>query len=259
MESQKTLTLLLGNNLDKLKIIPSLDKVEAKKLSEKLITLQFTAPDYSGVSSQDLLIRLLICHNIQVSLEVLINLFKNINIKDIHNSIKRIEAESLFVRLLQREDFFKTVWTMYFKPNGSFPYWFSPNEVMKKYQKEWFSSVIKEAPLTLNLNKLVEIVKFIPDIELIEVYLKKSIGKIPTKVLIKRIHENYGQHMFDDEEYSEIKYKSQIESLVREELKTREHINNKEQSRLIRKMSIHAGRKLSLKEAQDLEKSLKND
>ena len=259
MESEKTLTLLLGNNLDKLKIIPSLTKVEAKELSEKLISNQSSMCDYSGVSTQDLLIKLLVCHKIKISLEPLINLFQNINFKDIHNSIKRVESKTLFIQLLQREDFFKAVWGFYFRPNGSFPFWFSPNEVMKKYQKEWFSSLIKEAPVTLNLNKLEELVKLIPEVELIEPYLKKSIGKIPTKILINRIHENYGQHMFDEEEYSEIKYKKQIEELVREELKTREHINNKEQSRLIRKMSIHAGRKLNLKEAQELEKSLKND
>lgn len=260
MDSQKTLTLLLGNNLDKLNLIPSLDRQEVKDLAIKITSQPIdSACDYSGVSPQDLLIRLLCNHNLQLPLNVLVDLFKNLNIRDIHNSIRRVEAEGLFNKLLQQEDFFKEIWAMYFKPQGSFPYWFSPNSLMKKYQRQWLQEIIQSAPLTLNLNKLVEILKLIPETELTEVYLKKSLGKVPTKILVKRIHENYGRHMFDDEEYSEIKYRHQIESLIREELKTREHINNKEQSRLIRKMSIHAGRKLTLQEAQELEKSLKNE
>lgn len=44
---------------------------------------------------------------------------------------------------------------------------------------------------------------------------------------------------------------------IREILKTREHVLNKSESKLIRKMSIHAGQKLSLKEAKALSKKVK--
>jgi hypothetical protein len=45
---------------------------------------------------------------------------------------------------------------------------------------------------------------------------------------------------------------------VKNILKTREHVNSSAQSKLIRKMSIHSGKKLTLKEAQLLSNRLKD-
>lgn len=61
---------------------------------------------------------------------------------------------------------------------------------------------------------------------------------------------------FDEEETQELYHRGEFLQEIKAYLDTRPHVLSKQQSKLIRKMSIHAGKKLSLREAQLLNNQL---
>lgn len=70
--------------------------------------------------------------------------------------------------------------------------------------------------------------------------IKPDYSKIHTKVLLKMLRSSYER--FDDDEFDF--------DGIKAELTKREHVNTKDQSTLIRKMSQKAGKRLTLREAQ---------
>lgn len=70
--------------------------------------------------------------------------------------------------------------------------------------------------------------------------IKPDYSKIHTKVLIKQLHSQYWRDSEDELDIDGIKA----------ELAKRGHVNTKDQSTLIRKMSQKAGKRLTLREAQ---------
>jgi hypothetical protein len=108
--------------------------------------------------------------------------------------------------------------------------------------------------LVLNFVSKDEETKIYP---LLETLVKSQISKLSTKELLN-YHKNQrfsNYYLFTD---GVSFLDTVIHKLVKEELPKREHVNSSKQSQLIRKMSIHAGEKLSLKEAQFLANKIKN-
>ena len=72
------------------------------------------------------------------------------------------------------------------------------------------------------------------------------------KDLYKSARAN-GYSYYEEEDSSSLEYRNKLKAL----LSSREHVPSAAQSKLIRKMSIHAGKKLTLQEAQLLANQLK--
>ena len=80
---------------------------------------------------------------------------------------------------------------------------------------------------------------------------EKPLSELTAKELLNK--RRYNQFYDNDGGEEE----SSNQEVIQKVLKTKEHVLKPSQSRLIRKMSIHAGKKLSLQEAQSLNNKLK--
>ncbi len=82
-----------------------------------------------------------------------------------------------------------------------------------------------------------------------------NIQKTPTKELLS-LYKSLAYNLSpsycsqDEQEWIEYDKEQKLVAAIKEELNTREHVLKPSQSKMIRKMSIHAGEKLTLEEAQ---------
>lgn len=150
-----------------------------------------------------------------------------------------------------------------FTKSNSFPEVFKENgKLFFKYQED-FLAKLKQSKNINQLQSSAESLFGLIDNETkkafepkLKQFFKEKIGTLKTKELLTFHKGERFKSRYLNEGANEIN--DMLVQLVTEELPLREHVLKPNQSKLVRKMSIHAGKKLSLQEAQLLANRLKS-